>query len=186
MTGKFLYIKNIILAAKILRIIRFKFVNHHSLNFRFFLSTLARTNSIKVVNDLDDILTFHQFHDDLIKNELRLSPTLKTSANQYLLSVKKLWFTQRLLNKIQQYKELANIKNYKQYKETLWRHMSDNNVIFVSIHIHQIENPKRMFENVHARMPSKQFIEDAMNWFRKMVNCYFISHSTIKIHDLFI
>ena len=87
------------------------------------------------MNDVDDFVTFHQFREELIRSELRLSSSLKRSANQFLHSVKKLWVTQRLLNTIQQYKELATMKNYKKYKEKVLEHLSGNTAIFVSVHI---------------------------------------------------
>ena len=125
------------------------------------------------MNDVDDFVTFHQFRDALIKSEFRLSSTLKRSANQFLLSVKKLWVTQRLLNTIQQYKELATMKNYKKYKEKVLEHMSGNSAIFVSVHISRRNNANWVEKSLQGNQLSKQFIEDAMNWYRNKVIYYF-------------
>ena len=125
------------------------------------------------MNDVDDFVTFHQFREDLIKSEFRLSSTLKRSANQFLHSVKKLWVTQRLLATIQQYKELATMKNYKKYKEKVLEHMSGNSGIFVSVHICRQNNANWVEKSLQGNKLSKQFIEVAMNWYRNKVIHYF-------------
>ena len=125
------------------------------------------------MNDVDDFVTFHQFRDALIKSEFRLSSTLKRSANHFLHSVKKLWVTQRLLNTIQQYKELATMKNYKKYKEKVLEHMSGNNAIFVSVHICRRNEGNWMERSLKGNKLSKQFIEVAMNWYRNKVIHFF-------------
>ena len=121
------------------------------------------------MNDVDDFVTFHQFREELIRSELRLSSSLKRSANQFLHSVKKLWVTQRLLNTIQQYKVLATMKSYKKYKENVLKHMSGSSAIFVSVHISRRKNANRVGNSSQGSLLSKQFLEVAMNWYRNKV-----------------
>ena len=121
------------------------------------------------MNDVDDFVTFHQFREELIRSELRLSSSLKRSANQFLHSVKKLWVIQRLLNTIQQYKVLATMKSYKKYKENVLNHMSGSSAIFVSVHISRRNNANRVGNSSQGSLLSKQFLEVAMNWYRNKV-----------------
>ena len=121
------------------------------------------------MSDVDDFATFHQFRDELIRNEFRLSVSLKRSTTKFLYSAKRLWITQRLLQAIQQNENIANMKNYNYYKSRFWKHMSENNAVFVSIHICQGDYAERMVKTFHGQMVSKFYFTEAMNWFREKV-----------------
>ena len=121
------------------------------------------------MSDVDDFATFHQFRDELIRNEFRLSASLKRSTTKFLYSAKRLWITQRLLQTIQQNENIGNMKNYNYYKSRFWKHMSENNAVFVSIHISQGDYTERMVKNFHGQMVSKLYFTEAMNWFREKV-----------------
>ena len=130
--------------------------------------TLAKKNNIRIVNNVNDFKVYHQFREELINNEFRLSAALKKGAERFLQAVRKLWWTRRLLQIMLLKKDMIKTRTQKPSK--FWKYPSESDVIFVSIHIRRGDYAEWLLRNINGYMVSKLFFERAMDWFRKKVS----------------
>ena len=130
--------------------------------------TLAKKNNIRIVNNANDFKVYHQFREELINKEFRLSAALKKGAERFLQAVRKLWWTRRLLKIMQLKKDMIKTRTQKPSK--FWKYRSESNAIFVSIHIRRGDYAEWLLRNINGYMVSKLFFERAMDWFRKKVS----------------